>query len=80
MTAGGSGDLQRRVRSYLKSQARTSLRLIEVEAHRGVITLRGEVGSYYEKQLTWHAAARVAGVRRLIDEVLVRSERPQLLL
>jgi osmotically-inducible protein OsmY len=65
-------DLERRVRIYLASQSRPALRGVEVQVTDGTVTLRGLVSSFYEKQLSVHLAARVAGVRRLEDELLVR--------
>jgi osmotically-inducible protein OsmY len=43
-----------------------------VEAQSGVVRLRGEVKTFYEKQLSVQLARRVAGVVRLIDEVVVK--------
>ncbi|MFN0017648.1 MAG: BON domain-containing protein [Pirellulaceae bacterium] len=44
---------------------------VQVEANRGVVTLTGRVGSFYYKQLWLSGAQRVAGVRRVIDEIEV---------
>jgi osmotically-inducible protein OsmY len=55
----------------LAHQSRPAIRAVEVAAAGGVVTLRGRVYSFYEKQLSVHLAARVAGVRRLEDELLV---------
>jgi osmotically-inducible protein OsmY len=69
-------DLQRRVVNYLFDRRVSSLRAIEVTASAGTVTLRGRVASYYEKQLCLHCCRRVAGVMRLIDEVVVtQSEK-----
>lgn len=67
-------DLARRVRIYFASQSRPAIRAVEVQATHGVVTLRGQVSSFYEKQLSIHLAARVAGVRRLEDELRVQSQ------
>lgn len=66
-------DLARRVRNYLAAQSRPALRALHVEATGGIVTLRGQVHSFYEKQLSFHLAARVAGVRRLEDELIVQA-------
>jgi osmotically-inducible protein OsmY len=66
-------DLARRVRIYFATQSRPALRAVQVQAQNGVITLRGQVHSFYEKQLSLHIAARVAGVRRLEDELIVQA-------
>lgn len=62
-------DLCRRVENYLVGFHRVSLRQLQIEADRGVVTLRGRVSTFYEKQLALNCCHRVAGVRRLIDEV-----------
>ena len=68
-------DLVRRVLLFLADSRRPSLRNLLVEAHEGVVTLRGPAGSFYEKQLAVKFTRRVAGVFRVIDEVLVIDRR-----
>lgn len=59
--------LVRRVRNFLHgNQVRGPL---NVEARHGTVVLRGRVGSFYHRQLLVHGAQRVAGVRRVIDEL-----------
>ncbi len=62
-------DLERRVASFLASRHMASLRKLEIEAREGVVTLRGQVHSFYEKQVSHLCCRRVAGVRSLIDAV-----------
>lgn len=62
-------DLERRVTIYLVGRHVPGLRHLEVEAHNGIVTLRGRVFSYYEKQLCQAVCRRVAGVVRYIDAV-----------
>jgi osmotically-inducible protein OsmY len=69
-------DLLRRVRTFLSTSHRPGLRSLQVEAHGGVVRLRGNVRTFYEKQLSAQLTRRVAGVVRLIDEVIVN--RPQI--
>lgn len=64
-------NLQRRVVNYLFSRQVPSLRRMAVEADDGIVTIRGMVGSYYEKQLCLSCCQRVAGVVKLVDEVEV---------
>lgn len=64
-------DLVRRVQIFLHSKQVRSLRGVSVEADRGTVVLRGEVNSFYEKQLCISCAKRVAGVLELIDEIQV---------
>ena len=68
-------ELERRIGIFFASQSRPALRAVEVMAADGVVTLRGQVHSYYEKQLSMHLAARVAGVLRLKDELFVQALR-----
>lgn len=40
----------------------------------GTVTIRGRVPTYYEKQLAINSGRRVAGVVKLVDDVVVGSE------
>jgi len=51
--------------------ARMPGKAIEVESVGGDVTLRGEVSSFYQRQLCINCCRRVAGVIRLIDEIQV---------
>jgi len=64
-------DVERRVIVYLVGRQVPGLRQIDVHAQRGVVTLRGRVRSFYEKQLGQQVAQRVAGVVRLVDRIEV---------
>jgi osmotically-inducible protein OsmY len=64
-------DVERRVISYLVGRHVPGLRQIHVQAQCGVVTLRGHVHSFYEKQLGQQVAQRVAGVVRLVDRIEV---------
>jgi len=66
-------DLKRRITTFLASQHRFALRLLEVEARSGEVTIRGCVSTFYEKQISVQLVRRVAGVVHLIDEVTVQS-------
>jgi hypothetical protein len=43
------------------------------------VTVQGRVSSFYYKQLCLHCCLRVAGVRKIVDEILVepRSDAPR---
>jgi hypothetical protein len=64
-------DLLRRVKTFLSTSHRPGLRSLEVQASSGVVILRGQVQTFYEKQLSAQLARRVAGVVRLIDQIVV---------
>ena len=68
--------LARNVRNFVLGRIQPATHHVDVDADRGTVTLRGRVGSFYQKQLWLHGAQRVAGVRRVIDELdVVRSSR-----
>lgn len=62
-------DLERRVRNYLRDRHMPTLRYLDVEAQAGIVTLRGTVNTFYEKQLSQQCCRRVAGVIKLIDAI-----------
>lgn len=61
--------LARSVRNFILPRVYPTSRLVHVEANGGVVTLTGRVGSFYYKQLWLSGAQRVAGVRRVVDEI-----------
>ncbi|HEX4143840.1 MAG TPA: BON domain-containing protein [Pirellulales bacterium] len=67
-------DLERRVTAFLADRNLPALRRLGVRSHRGVVTLRGQVRSFYEKQLGGESARRVAGVIDVIDAIQVASD------
>ncbi len=64
-------EIQRLVVVHLAEKNRPSLRRLAVEVHQGMITLRGSVTSFYEKQLAIHSCVCVAGCGHLVDAVQV---------
>jgi osmotically-inducible protein OsmY len=66
-------ELARRVENFLHSKQMRSLRSVAVEADGGRVRLRGDVGSFYEKQLCLSCTRRVAGVIDLVDEIRVAN-------
>lgn len=62
-------DLERRVIGFLARSHMPGLRHVEVEACNGTVTLRGQVATFYEKQLGHDCCRRVAGVVKLIDAI-----------
>ncbi len=67
-------DLERRVTAFLADRNIPALRRLGVRSHRGVVTLRGRVRTFYEKQLSGQSARRVAGVVDVIDATEVESD------
>ena len=66
-------DLERRVVNYLAGRFMPALRRLAIEAEGGIVTVRGQVSSFYEKQIALHCCQRVAGVLELVDAVDVDS-------
>ena len=66
-------ELRSRVQSYLFGQHVSDLRHLDVEARRGVVTLRGQVHTFHQKQLCLNCCQRVAGVLEIDDRIEVDS-------
>ena len=64
-------DLKHRVANFLGHAIWRRLRRVGVEAKDGLVTLRGNVRSFYEKQLCLNCTRHVAGVIRLVDRIEV---------
>ena len=69
----GGDDLTLRVRRHLAECPYASLREIMVAISKGVATLRGEVPSYYLKQIAQTTVIATPGVRRVVNELTVGS-------
>ena len=65
------GDLERRVVNFLSQQHFPGRRGVEVEARQGIVTLRGRVRSFHERQLCVNCCQRVAGVVGVSDKIQV---------
>ena len=63
--------LVRRVRQTLADLHVPILRTLEVTAEDGVVTLRGRVKTYYERQLAHANVRRLTGVEKLVEEITV---------
>jgi len=63
--------LVRDVNDALRATLGRNSERLEISAKNGVITLRGVLASYYQRQLTLHAAKKIRGVNRLCDELAV---------
>ncbi|MGD9723749.1 MAG: BON domain-containing protein [Pirellulales bacterium] len=63
--------LAERVWEHLRHNHVLSLRRVRVDAAEGTVILRGEVSSFYARQLLLHGARRAAGQARVSDELTV---------
>jgi hypothetical protein len=66
-------DLARRMRLFLDQQRLINRARLRIEAHRGVVRIRGTVSTFHQRQLIASAARRVAGVGQIVDEMRVES-------
>jgi osmotically-inducible protein OsmY len=65
--------LASRVSSHLAETKRASLKRLSVDVRAGEVTLRGMVGSFYEKQIAIQTCRVLPGIERLIDAVEVSA-------
>jgi osmotically-inducible protein OsmY len=79
-SASADRELEKRVVSFLAGRHVPGLRHVQVRARDGVVTLSGQVKSFYEKQLCGDCCRRVAGVVTFVDEVNVADDRRQMVL
>ena len=68
-----------RVKQFLEAQHFNSFRKIDVQASGDSVVLKGSMPSFHERQLALACCHRVAGVRGVVDELLVRSPAKALL-
>ena len=66
-------DLEKRVRRFLEGLHRRSLLELEIEAQNGEVTVRGQLSSFYEKQLALAGCRRVAGVVKVNEAIDVAT-------
>ncbi len=63
--------LDDRVLYALEQNPHTARRNLRFETHRGRVTLRGVVSTYYQKQMAQEAVRRVDGVDEISNELEV---------
>jgi osmotically-inducible protein OsmY len=64
-----------RVLTALRQSAFAAVRRLECEAKDGVVRLRGQVPTFYTRQVALGLARRVRGVECVIDQIEVRSSK-----
>ena len=64
-------DLQHRVALFVQQKQLTTGARLQIEARRGVVTLKGTVSTFHQRQLLFASARRVAGVIGVQDELEV---------
>lgn len=63
--------LDRQVLSALEQNPHTARRNLSFETDRGRVTLRGEVSTYYQKQMAQEVVLRIDGVDEIANELQV---------
>jgi osmotically-inducible protein OsmY len=63
--------LANRIASQLAETNRANLKRLSVNVRAGEVTLRGNVGSFYERQIAIQACRELPGIDHLIDAVEV---------
>jgi osmotically-inducible protein OsmY len=61
------------ISAQLAETNRANLRRLSVDVQEGQVTLRGNVGSFHEKQIAIQTCRFMAGIARLIDAVEVAA-------
>jgi osmotically-inducible protein OsmY len=64
--------IARDVQSQLTDSPYPDTRCVVVECEDGVVVLRGEVGTYYYRQMAQSLAQHVDGVQSVVDHIVVR--------
>lgn len=59
----------------LQSHPHLNGRRLDVDTHEGRVVLRGEVDSYFEKQMAQEAIRRIDGVTSIENQVTVAWDR-----
>ncbi len=62
-------DLHGRLATELAQRHLPGLRRLAIEVHQGMVTVRGQVRSFYEKQMCQDTCRRIAGAGQFIDLV-----------
>ncbi len=68
-------ELTRQVRRALGDKLELQMQPIEVDAHDGVVELRGTVATAELRQIAAEQAASAAGVREIVNHITVNGQR-----
>ena len=66
--------LSQRVTTFLCSRHFPEFRQLSVEADNGFVTLSGKLSTHYQKQVALTSCSRVAGVLKMVDQIIVDSK------
>jgi osmotically-inducible protein OsmY len=78
VTTGYEGDtpVSERAKAALRG-ASAALRRVSCEFHDGLLTLSGQLPTYYLKQVAQESVSRLEGVRRVVNRIEVVSALPE---
>ena len=65
--------LERSVREAIHRRCDRCVRGLAIWVDDGIVTLRGQTRSFYEKQLVLHALKQVGGLAGIVDEMSVAA-------
>ena len=68
--------LSERLRRALERDPHLSRRKLRLEIQDGSVTMRGTVGSYYQKQMAQEMLRRIDGVEQIANELEVHWAEP----
>lgn len=66
-------DIVRRVSKFLSLQHFPCFERLQLGIEKGSLTIRGHVGTYYEKQVALTTCQQVPGVLQLVDRIDVHE-------
>ena len=64
-------ELAKQIQTTLATHPHLAQRQLTLEANRGHVVLRGEVNSYFQKQMAQEAVRHVEGVERIENQLEV---------
>lgn len=65
--------LRHRIQLFLQTLRLAILRRVQIDVQSGVVTIEGIARSYYERQMALACVRRVAGVRQVVDRIVVHE-------
>lgn len=72
-------EIQERMEQFLRSRLLTASPLMQCSFKEGMLVIRGNVGSYYVKQLAQEYARQIPGVEQVANHLKVqKSDRNEL--
>ena len=67
-------DIALRVEDFLSRQHFPSFQNLDLEVTHGKLTVRGQVRSFYERQIAMSVCQHVPGVLQFVDEIAVITQ------